>query len=475
MAFGENYNNGAHVPDNERFYHIYEKVRDAQANARYFFLDSQELEDATSFFIDEEEYDIAGELVHYALEAFPSDTGFLLFKAELLIIAKDYVTARSLLDAVEVKEPYLATIYILRAAIYEAENNDEKALAEYEKALSIDVDEPEFIYEELGYYYLSKNVPEKALEWFIKYLDADRDNGSVFEVVTNIYIDTKNILDGLLFFEDFTGRYPDCPFAWFSAAHLFEYEKQYKKAVKAYEKGLQIDDSHIDAVLGAINCLRALNEYPRILKICNHYKDFNYPAFPVEKAETYLDMNETELALNEYMKIYEHDNTSTDAIVGISKIYKLNGFPDKALHYLNAGLDQNEDDVVLLIHKAFLLKDTGDFTEAVAIFESILDMEFVGDAGKIYFYLADTYLQADDLNASVNILIQGLETFEKDPELMFFLAACYYSSGDKEKAYALFEDAIAVDNEYYHIFFEKCTIAANDNLLLDIIRKNGII
>ncbi len=475
MTFDEYNDKENSIPDFQRYYQLHSQVKEAQSTSKYIYLEIDELEDAVSFFIDEEIYENAGELLQYALEIYPDVAAFMLLKAELLIIHKKFDAARALINEVEKKEPYLTNIYVLRAASFEAENDEAKALLEYNKALENDVDEPEIIFEEMGYFFFAKADFKSALDCFDKYIAIDNENRSVFDMITNIFIETQSIVDGLIFFEDYTSRYPDCPYGWFSLARLFETDKQFAKAVKTYENGLRIDDTHTDAILSVLNCLRNLKDFKRIIKICNYYNDFNYPIFRVEKAETYLEMDEMELARTEYTDIYEKNPENTDAIVGIANIFKLEGYFDKALNFINSALIKDENNVVLLINKAFLLKDAGDFDSAIELFEKIISLEFVGDVSKIYFHLAETYLFTENIPSAINVLTDALDNYENEPDIMFLLAACYFLNGDDENALTVFEEAMLCDADCSRVFFSKVPEALNDNMILEIMKKNGLL
>ncbi len=474
MTFDDNSDPDSGMPDFQRYYLLHSLVKEAQSNAEYIYLEMDELEDAVSFFIDEGIYENANELLQYALVVYPDAASLSLLKAELLIIQKKFDEARAIINEVEKKEPYLTNIYVLKAAIFEAENDEAKALIEYNKALENKVDEPEIIFEEMGYFFFYKADYKNALDCFDKYITIDNENLAVFEMITNIFIETQTIVDGLIYFEDYTSKFPECPFAWFSLARLFETDKQYAKAVKTYENGLRIDDTHTDAILSVLNCLRILKDYKRVIKICNYYKNFNYPIFLVEKAETYIEMDELELARTEYLAIFEKDPESTEAIVGISNILKLEGYFEKALNFINAALLKDDNNVVLLINKAFLLKDSGAFDSAIELFEKIVSMEFVGDVSKIYFHLAETYLFSEDLPSAINSLTEALENYENDTELRFLLAACYFLNGETDNAHTAFEDAMSGNCDNSKVFFEKVPEALNDNMILEIMRKNGL-
>jgi len=450
---------------------IYKSVKEATVNSKLIFLDNQELEDSITYFIDEEEPQKALEIINYSLAIFSGNIEFLLLKAEVLIDLKLYDDVLILLSQIECKEPYNTRIYLLRASVYEINKDDVKVISEYHKALFNDVNEPELIYEELGFYYMTKENYKDALKSFKKCIELDQDNNPVFDALTDIYIE-QGALDGLTFFEQFTHSYTECINAWFSVGRLFQSEELYHKAIKAYEKVLQIEKFHLISIENVIYCLRQTDNFKRIIKICNHYINFMHPYFVYEIAETYFDMGEVEESFKYYYQLHDENPNDVEALLGIARCYSFQGLYNKAFQFIDIGLKKNADNVDLLVFNGLLLKETGNYIKATEILEKALSLESENDSSEACFELADIYCETEDYIAAIEVLQKGIDENFKNSRLMFLLAACYYNLNDKVKAYFSFEEAIGIDNCGYDIFFKNCFSAQEDNFFWETIQKN---
>jgi len=475
MSFGDFLFDGSNADSIDNYLLIYKSVKEATDNSKLIFLDNQELEDSITYFIDEDEPQKALEIINYALSIFTENVEFILLKAETLIDLKKFEEALILLNIIENKEPYNARVYLLRASIYEINNEGDKVIGEYHKALFNDVNEPELIYEELGFYFLSKENYNDAVKSFKKCIEIDKENINVFDALTDIYIEHLGTIEGLSFFEQFTNANPECINAWFSAGCLFQDEELYHKAIKAYEKVLQIDEHHLISIENVIQCLKLTRNFKRIVKICRYYIDFMHPYFVYEMAETLFDMGEVDDSLKHYFQLYDENQNDIEAILGIARCYAFQGYYKKAFQFLDIGLKNNIDNTDLLVFKGLLLKETGEYDSAAKDLEKALLLGFDSDNSDVFFELADVYCEIDDFNAAIDALLKGLDENKNNPKLLFFLAACYYNFNNKEKAYLTFEDAIVLEKNAYNIFFDKCIIAQSDNYIMDIIQKNNTI
>jgi len=473
MSFDDFPYNDSDANSTQNYDAIYKNIKEAINNSKLVFLDNQDLEDSIGYFIDENEPDKALEIIDYGLTIFPHNVEFLLLKAETLIDLQEFDKAFAMLKFIENKEPYNTRVYILRASIYELQNKEENVFDEYQSALLKNIDEPDLIYEELGFYFSTKLNYSEAAKNFIKCIEINKDNIEVFEALTDIYIERLGAIEGLAFFEQFTNSHDDCFNAWYSVGRLFQSEKLYHKAIKAYEKVLQNDKYHFIAIENVIQCLKSTENYERIIKICKYYSKFMYPYFIYEMAETYFDLENAEESLKYYFQLYDENQNDIDAILGIAKCFAFQGYFQKAFQFLEIGINNNKEKSELLVFKGLLFKETGDTDNAIETLEKALTLQFEDDNCDVYFELSDIYFESNDFQSAIDILVEGIEKNANNHRLMFFLAACYYKNNDGEKAYFCFEDAMLLDNNFYNIFFEKCPLAQNDNLFIDLINKHN--
>jgi len=472
MGFEDNFFEDSEEKEIEQYQQIIEDISNALETKDIIYFDSEELYDAADYFISINDQDKALKIINYALNIFPNNTDFQLLKAEVLINKESFKEAMHLLKEIEKKEPYNTHVYIYKANIYQIEGQSKKSIKEFQRALTLNVNDPEIIYEHMGHFYIVEEDFDLALENFLKCVELDNDNENAFRTLTDLFITEFDVMDGLALFEKFTSEHPDAIYAWYSAGRLFQVLKLYDKAIKAYEKALRIDNDFTDAIENVINCLKETEDFARIIQICKYYKDYNYPYFVYELAEAYYSMGELDLAKKNYFEIYNKIPNHTGSITGIARCFFVNYEYQKAFNFLDTCIKNIADNYELIFYKGILQKNYGLLEEAAITFSQAHNQSEFEDNSDLAFELADTYYLLEEFDKAYDVLLTNHNTnIFISPKNLFFLAACYYNRNDLDKAYNYFEDAIKMNSKLWNVFYDKCTKAESDMIILELIKK----
>ena len=160
----------------------------------------------------------------------------------------------------------------------------------------------------------------------------------------------KNALGrALVAFEELSQINPKSAEAYFYIGNIFHIQGKLGKAVRAFNKVLDIDSSHTDASISLSVILNDIGRYEDAKKIFDKAnkkvknekkgledphinKKFSQKHFEI--AEMYFSYNRYEEALSEYNKAYGLDPDNLDVRIKIARVYAKKGYVSKAFDEL---------------------------------------------------------------------------------------------------------------------------------------------
>ena len=105
---------------------------------------------------------------------------------------------------------------------------------------------------------------------------------------------------------------------------------------------------------------------------------------------------------------------------------------------------------------ASLLRDTGDFDDAVEVLRDTVRMS--GTNAKIYTELGQIYIAQKRLELAQLVLAKALELDAKDPAVYNALALLAQKQGKAQEAFERFDQAVSLDANYIDARFNKATV-----------------
>ncbi len=471
--FGNSDDDNEEYPD---FENLYTLVSDNITSNEYKYIEAQELEEAIDYFIIEN-IDKALKINDYALQIFPDNVNFLFTKAEILIDLNKNPEARELLDIIEDKEPYNADAYLLRVSMHINEGKIEQAIAECHRALINDIEDISDIYTELGYCYKTLKKYKDALKCYQKSIEIEKSNPDPYYSITDIYIQTGQISEGLFYFDKLILEDTHNINALFAMGKLFAKKGIYKRALQTYNKVLRIDNTHFDALFEKISIYKKQNNYQKVIELCNIYKDAFFPFFLFELAKTYSELDYNEEALAIYKDLYQNDPEDFDKIqiiTGITYCYMQMGMYNKAISFIESGLISFPYSNEILIAKAAVLNACQRSTEAMEIITAVIECSRPEIFSEIELSITEILMEMGAYKDALNYLEMFSKSDPFNATMYYLMAAAYYLSFEKNEAYDAFEKALNLSGNDYGLFFEKCMIAHTDNTIYELLEKYSL-
>jgi tetratricopeptide (TPR) repeat protein len=195
--------------------------------------------------------------------------------------------------------------------------------------------------------------------------------------------------------------------AYFFMANIFHQDGEIGKAIKAFQKVIEINPSHTDASISLSVLYNDIGMYDDAKKYFDQAnqrvksragagtpedshinRKFSQKHF--ELAEMYLSYNRFDEALFEYNKASALDATNLDARQKIAKVYAKKGFVNKALDELKKLRNDHSEFLPARVALGVLYYGTGNVIEAQAEWEKVLTKDPHNSEAQMYLNLSRT-------------------------------------------------------------------------------------
>ncbi|MBK7680515.1 MAG: tetratricopeptide repeat protein [Chitinophagaceae bacterium] len=157
----------------------------------------------------------------------------------------------------------------------------------------------------------------------------------------------------------------------------------------------------------------------------------------------------------------------------LARSYDAQGRTDEALKLCNEILQKNPEQVDVIKMKAALLSKKGNIAEAISILEKAYQLTPYDI--DLNYDLA--YKYAENKNAKVIILCDSLiriDTLNLHAEPYYYKGIYFSNINNKEKALALFDDAIKHDYNYLNAYIEKARVLYDQKKFGDALKTSQL-
>ncbi len=250
----------------------------------------------------------------------------------------------------------------------------EEAYAEYKKSYAHNPNDLSLL-ATLGHVAMILNKKEEAVEYYNKMIALDMTNPTAYEQLMDIYIDTDKYK-----YYVYRGNY-----------HVVQ--QQFEHAVNDFQKAL----AHAGGSENEVKSVR--------FEIGTLYEQLGNPT----------------KAIDEYLKVLEYENTSSEVYVRLSKLYENDDIIGSAIETLERAINDGYDDDSVRENLARLyFKDNTP--------------QKVKNVSRNELTLIKAMLALSDLTAARKELEKVSEKYSNDPQLYALQAEYYYTSKEYDKA-----------------------------------------
>ncbi len=229
--------------------------------------------------------------------------------------------------------------------------------------------------------------------------------------------------------------------------YTYEQQKQYKNAISAYRKAVELDRDNLDAIRGlAQNLLNdgqtdaALEQY-KVIADANPEDAQTY----VHIAEIYRKQGKYDQALENLKKAESMVQDSIEVPYNIAAVYQAQGRYDDAIQIMqdllkktekadgNYSTGEKNNRAVFLERLGTIYRDAGNQPQALATFRQ---MTALGDDNAVrgYQQMIDTYRDAKQWQKATEVAKEAVQKMPNDRNLRMVLDGQLADSGEPDKA-----------------------------------------
>jgi tetratricopeptide (TPR) repeat protein len=227
----------------------------------------------------------------------------------------------------------------------------------------------------------------------------------------------------------------------------YEQQKDYKKAIDAYRKAVELDEDNLDALRGLAQNLMndgqndaAIEQYRNVVKA-----DPQDAQTYLRIAELYRRSGKFDLAMDSLKKAQSYSQDSVEVPYSMAVIYQAQGRYDDAIQLLQGLVKKNEkadgnyapgernNRSLFLQRLGNLYRETGKYKLATDTFRQMLTL---GDDSvpRGYQELLDTYREARMWQQATDVAREAVEKVPADRNLKMALAAQLADTGQSDTA-----------------------------------------
>ena len=438
------------VPDERPSSSILKFESMLKTNDVYFF-DAEDFEEIIHHYLNNGKITLAKKAIKIGLQQHPAAIHLKLLNVEVLVFENSFQKAEIILDELQRVDSANEEIYIQRANIYSKKDNHEAAVELLQKALLLSQGSLD-VYSLLGMEYLFMDNYDKARENFMICVEHDPDDyASLYNVV--YCFEFLEEYDGAInYLNDYLERSPYCQVAWHQLGKQYFEKAMYKEALAAFDFAIIADDNFIGAYFEKGKVLEKMGEYEKAIESYETTISIEDPT-----SHAYLRMGKCHERLknDDLAKYYYYQTVHEDPLLdkgwlAITDFYFRKGDYEKALFYMNKAINidgQNPQywKKCARIHAALKKYHEADFSyrQAVELGNYELDT---------WLNWSEVLAQNNDIEAAIQILIQGLEFYPDMAEMLYKMAGLYLMAQEPVKAQYRFVKALKMDINKLHYF-----------------------
>ena len=204
-------------------------------------------------------------------------------------------------------------------------------------------------------------------------------------------------------FEEVIESNPANPESYFYVGNIFHIKGQLGKAVKAFNKVLELDSNHTDAAISLSVILNDIGKYEEAKAIFDKANDQvkkessgiqdphinkKFSLKHYEIAEMYFSYNRYEEALFEYNKASNLDPENLEIRIKIAKVYSKKGYANKAVEVLRRLKSERPGYTPARVALGLLHYGAGNVLEAQTEWQSALAKDPANEELQMYLNLS---------------------------------------------------------------------------------------
>lgn len=437
------------------------RFEEALETGSTLFLDMNVYEQILDYYHETADFQKALKLCNMAAEIYSYSGNIFLDKARVLSFLGRTQDALAAIAEAESRQPADPEILINKATIYNDSHNYKKAIQTYEQVLHLGIEDPEFLYSQIGMAYQDLEDYEQAVKTYQKMLRANPTSEEALLELSFCYEELGQPEAAIPYFDRVIDHDPYFYFAWFHLGLLYHKLDQHQKAAQAFEFATLIEHNRRaffwlgHAYMNLQNYQKAAEAYQEAARDEKHVtaEILSHLGASLERLERY------EEALVNYYKAIKLDKNHAAAWYGVGCCLALQERWYEATHYFGRAVLLDGQDADYLIAKGKAEYHVGNIVSSMEAYREAVNL----NASNPYAWLDWSLLlyEQGEYEEAADLLQSALDEFPENTKVMYRLVAFLMLSGRYREAVSHLELALFLDyeahEELYNFFPDTST------------------
>jgi tetratricopeptide (TPR) repeat protein len=456
--------------DQEYLRELLERFESVSGEGGYSFFDSGELEDIIYYYFSESELVKARKAIDYAIEQFPAEVSFQVFKAQYFLNNGEPEKALARLNSLDAVDPQNPDISLTRATVYSTMHKHAEAIREYQNSLAKVDEDLDEIHTSIAFEYQNLRDYKKAAEHLRKAIRLNKENESLLYEIGYCYEMGQMSEEAIEFFTQEINTRPYSLVAWYNLGIAYSTLELYEKAIDGFDYSIAIDPTFTPAYFSKAQCFEQMEMYNEAINV---YKQ----TFELEKPDAmtnyyigdcYASMEKYEVAIEFYRKSISLERHFSDAWMGIGLCFVEMGQHSEALSHIEQAIKLESDNAEYYIVLAEIQLAMGIYDEAASAYEKASELEPYH--AEIWLDYSDFYADIKkDYVKALEILENGIYYQGENSSLTYRRVAYLYEAGKHKEAILELFIALTMDFDGHIQLFEYSEKAKNSIEILAVI------
>ena len=306
----------------------------------------------------------------------------------------------------------------------------------------------------LGMEYLYLEDFKNARANFEKCIEEDLEDYSSLYNIVYCFDMEENHVDAITYLNTYVDKNPYCEIAWHQLGKQYSELGMHKKALRAFDFSVLIDESFIGGYLEKAKTLEELNKFEEAIKNYLITLELDDPtAFVyIRIGECYEKLNNSHTAIHFYKKAAHEDPLLDKAWVKLTSVCYKDGNYQKALYYINKAIQIDDINDVYWKQYGDINLKLNFYEEAVKAFYTCIKL---GDQEiETYIALIDVLLFLGDFNDALKIAIKAKKVYKEFAEIEYRLFGLFMILDQEDYSLTHLRNALVINYEYHSIIKE---------------------
>ncbi len=459
-------------PDNDEMRELLRQFDNLKNGRSHSFIEEESFERLINYFDEKEDMTSALQAAELGIEIYPYSSLLLIKKADLLLAARQYKAALTILEKAELLDSLDITLFILKTDAYLALDQQEKAIELLEDALELFTgDERIELLFELSDVYDDYEEFEKVFECLKLVLEQEPMN--------------EEALYKICFWTDFTGRneesiklhqniineYPYSELAWFNLGAAYQGLKLYEKSIDAYMYCIAIDEKFDYAYRNMGDAYIRMRKYKEAVEMLEKVLELSRPEEVIHEAIGYCfdRMGQYAQARFHYRKASHLTTDDSRFQYKIACTYINEGQFETGIKHLQMALKANRLNPEYNLTMGVALTELKRYAEAIEYFANVIKAR--PKSAKGWSSMLDCMLQADLLDNADEYALAAYDATGGKPIFIFYRAAICFATGKTKQGITHLELAMSKAPKLIKNFIQLMPQILQNSQVVDIIAR----